>query len=163
MSTIQSQVKRKIIERFRISGFTSLVASADILRDVMDKLGLIKVAAEDLAYEEEVLEEVLEGRKKEEVKTFQTHIEIKEGTKTEELEIESKIADDMVIISADEWMPNRPRYAIIIRDEVRKTPIFIRFSPPENERNDQKPPKKEHIEFEILRFHFPKGPPIPTS
>ena len=41
MSTIQTQVKRKIFERFRISGFVSLVKSSDILKTIMGKLGLV--------------------------------------------------------------------------------------------------------------------------
>ncbi len=41
MSTIQTQVKKRIFERFRISGFVSLVKSSDILKMVMGKLGLI--------------------------------------------------------------------------------------------------------------------------
>jgi hypothetical protein len=160
MSTIQSQVKRKIIERFRISRFTSLVASANILREVMGKLGLISIAAEDLTYEEELFEEIFEGieqeSKKEELKTSERGEEREERPKIEGV-------NDMVIISADDWMPKRPRYVFIIRDELRKTPIFIRFSLPENETNNHEPPKKEYIEFEISRFHFPKGPPMAAS
>ena len=41
MSTIQSQVKRKILERFKVEGFTTLLKSTDLLKQVMDKLGLI--------------------------------------------------------------------------------------------------------------------------
>jgi transcription initiation factor TFIIIB Brf1 subunit/transcription initiation factor TFIIB len=40
MSTIQSQVKRKIIQRFNVPGFQSLVSSADLLKTVMYKLGV---------------------------------------------------------------------------------------------------------------------------
>jgi len=42
MSTIQSQVKRKIIKQFRLPGFTSLIRSADIVRDAMIQLGIFE-------------------------------------------------------------------------------------------------------------------------
>jgi hypothetical protein len=41
MCTIQSQVKRRIFERFKVEGFTTLIKSTDLLKQVMDKLGLI--------------------------------------------------------------------------------------------------------------------------
>jgi hypothetical protein len=41
MSTIQSQINRRIFERFKVSGFKSLVRSADLLKNVMVKLRII--------------------------------------------------------------------------------------------------------------------------
>jgi hypothetical protein len=42
MSTIQFQVKKRIFEQFKISGFTTLIQSKDLLRKVMEKMGLLK-------------------------------------------------------------------------------------------------------------------------
>jgi hypothetical protein len=42
MSTIQAQVKRKIFERFKVKGFISLIRSSDLLRKIMERLGLIE-------------------------------------------------------------------------------------------------------------------------
>jgi transcription initiation factor TFIIIB Brf1 subunit/transcription initiation factor TFIIB len=42
MSTIQSQVKKRIFERFQISGFVSLVKSSEILKKIIEKMGIIK-------------------------------------------------------------------------------------------------------------------------
>ena len=42
MSTIQSQVKKNIVDRFKVSGFISLVKSAGILKELMQKLGIIQ-------------------------------------------------------------------------------------------------------------------------
>jgi len=42
MSTIQSQVKKRIFEQFKISGFTTLIKSTDLLQKVMQKMGLLK-------------------------------------------------------------------------------------------------------------------------
>ena len=42
MSTIQSQVKKKIFDNFSEDGFVSLVKSAGLLKNIMQKLGLIE-------------------------------------------------------------------------------------------------------------------------
>ncbi|MFW9989890.1 MAG: hypothetical protein ACFFC3_14660 [Candidatus Odinarchaeota archaeon] len=42
MSTVQSQVKKNIFERFRVEGFTSLIKSSDTLIEIMIKLGLLE-------------------------------------------------------------------------------------------------------------------------
>ncbi|MHA1725754.1 MAG: hypothetical protein ACTSXH_13125 [Promethearchaeota archaeon] len=42
MSTVQSQVKKRIIERFKIPGFTSLVKSANLIEKILKKLGILK-------------------------------------------------------------------------------------------------------------------------
>lgn len=47
MSTIQSQINRRIFERFKVSGFKSLVRSADLLKNVMAKLRIIEVKSID--------------------------------------------------------------------------------------------------------------------
>ncbi|MFX0073134.1 MAG: hypothetical protein ACFFAO_18805 [Candidatus Hermodarchaeota archaeon] len=42
MSTIQSQVKTRIFEQFKVSGFTTLVKSSDALRELMKKLNILE-------------------------------------------------------------------------------------------------------------------------
>ena len=42
MSTIQFQVKRRIFEQLNIDGFVSLVRSSDLLKEVMQNLGLLE-------------------------------------------------------------------------------------------------------------------------
>jgi hypothetical protein len=43
MSTIQAQVKKRIFERFKVKNFISLIKSSDLLREVMERLGLVEV------------------------------------------------------------------------------------------------------------------------
>ncbi|MEJ2251684.1 MAG: hypothetical protein P8Y97_18755, partial [Candidatus Lokiarchaeota archaeon] len=43
MSTIHSQVKRKIFQRLKIPGFQSLVRSSDLLKTIMEKLGFLPI------------------------------------------------------------------------------------------------------------------------
>jgi len=42
MSTIQVQVKRKILEHFKVDGFVSLVRSSDLLERILERLGLVE-------------------------------------------------------------------------------------------------------------------------
>jgi hypothetical protein len=53
MSTIQTQVKKRIFERFKVKNFISLIKSSDLLKVIMEKLGLIEV---EKPKEEEVSE-----------------------------------------------------------------------------------------------------------
>jgi hypothetical protein len=48
MSTIHRQVERRVIERFRVPGFRSLVKSAGLLKKVMTKLGVLDPAFVDV-------------------------------------------------------------------------------------------------------------------
>jgi reverse gyrase len=48
MSTVQTQVKRRIIERFKVPDFRSLVKSAGLLKKVMAKLGVLDPAFVDI-------------------------------------------------------------------------------------------------------------------
>ncbi|MBY9020864.1 MAG: hypothetical protein KGD67_07390 [Candidatus Lokiarchaeota archaeon] len=49
MSTIHRQVERRVIQRFKVPGFKSLVKSAELLKDVMGKLGVLDPALIDIA------------------------------------------------------------------------------------------------------------------
>ena len=44
MSTIHRQVERRVIERFKVPGYKSLVKSADLLKKVMNRLGVLDPA-----------------------------------------------------------------------------------------------------------------------
>ncbi|MFX1304397.1 MAG: hypothetical protein ACFE9X_13660 [Promethearchaeota archaeon] len=51
MSTIQSQVKSKVFDRFKVDGFISLIKSSDLLVKIMKKLGLLESEEEKAAIE----------------------------------------------------------------------------------------------------------------
>ncbi|MFW9989988.1 MAG: hypothetical protein ACFFC3_15170 [Candidatus Odinarchaeota archaeon] len=42
MSTIQTQVKKKIFQKFKVSGFISLIKSSDLLVKIINKLGILE-------------------------------------------------------------------------------------------------------------------------
>jgi len=52
MSTIQSQVKRRIFDQFQIAGFTTLIKSSELLKNVMEKMHLIPVEKKDINNEQ---------------------------------------------------------------------------------------------------------------
>jgi hypothetical protein len=49
MSTIQSQVKRRIFDQFQIEGFTTLIKSSELLKKVMAKMGLLTPRQDKIA------------------------------------------------------------------------------------------------------------------
>ncbi|MFW9782519.1 MAG: hypothetical protein ACFFFB_09580, partial [Candidatus Heimdallarchaeota archaeon] len=56
MSTIHKQVERKIFERFRVPGFVSLVKSAELLKEVMLKIGALMEEIEEEPEYNEIIE-----------------------------------------------------------------------------------------------------------
>ncbi|MFX1337988.1 MAG: hypothetical protein ACFFDK_05225 [Promethearchaeota archaeon] len=52
MSTIQSQVKRRIFDQFQITGFTTLIKSSELLKNVMEKMGLLPIKKDEFNNEQ---------------------------------------------------------------------------------------------------------------
>lgn len=57
MSTIHRQVEKKVMQRFNVPGFKSLVKSADLLKNVMHKLGVLDPSLIDVSEESETISE----------------------------------------------------------------------------------------------------------
>ncbi len=49
MSTIQSQVKRRIFDQYQIAGFTTLIKSSELLKKIIGKMGLLTTQQEKVA------------------------------------------------------------------------------------------------------------------
>ena len=95
MSTIQSQVKRKIVRKLELSGFTSLVKSAFLLKKVMIKMGLIEGELETQKDNgDELRDEKLEGDELEdeedELEDEEDELEVGESNEDESKEDESE-------------------------------------------------------------------------
>jgi len=58
MSTIQSQVERHIFKRLKVSGFKSLIRSSDLLKEIIEKLGLIESSSHELSQDKAEMIEV---------------------------------------------------------------------------------------------------------
>jgi len=61
MSTIQSQVEKHLFKRLKIAGFKSLIRSSDLLKEVMQKLGLIESGSQDQPQDKAEMIEVALG------------------------------------------------------------------------------------------------------
>jgi len=57
MSTIHRQVEKRVMQRFKVQGFKSLVKSADLLKKVMHKLGVLDPSLIDASEESETTSE----------------------------------------------------------------------------------------------------------
>ena len=57
MSTIHRQVEKRVIQRFKVPGFKSLVKSADLLKKVMSRLGVLDPLFIDMSEEPETTSE----------------------------------------------------------------------------------------------------------
>ena len=70
MSTIHKQVERKIFDRLRVPGFQSLVRSADLLKKVMEQLGVL---LEEFIEKEEMTPEIIEIKLGNTKQVFNSH------------------------------------------------------------------------------------------
>ena len=135
MSTIQTQVKRKIFNKFRVEGFVSLIKSSDLLVKTMEKLGLLEPSpdtSEELPSEVAVSEE---------------HVELVFGTASE------------VFNSHNEF----DYYFFAVRGEY-KAPAFItvKFNELKNNshfRRRSKIKRYNLLDFEVYKYYNSKGPP----
>ena len=60
MSTIQSQVKKRIFEQFKINGFTTLIRSSDLLKQVVEKMSLLPAGQDTQNVNEKGVPEIVE-------------------------------------------------------------------------------------------------------
>jgi transcription initiation factor TFIIIB Brf1 subunit/transcription initiation factor TFIIB len=132
MSTVQAQVKKKIIHRFQVSGFVSLIKSAGLLAEVMGKLGLIHVESE------EVIEEVVDDEVSEIVQVV--------------------IGNAPKVYNA---IGQVNYYYFVIKGE-QNTPVFIKCGLYNFDESTKKPEKHQGeaiIEMSLCRYPLPTGPP----
>jgi transcription initiation factor TFIIIB Brf1 subunit/transcription initiation factor TFIIB len=61
MSTIQTQVEKHIFKRLRVSGFKSLIRSSNLLKEIMERLGLVESNSDNKTQEEIEIIEVKVG------------------------------------------------------------------------------------------------------
>ncbi len=144
MSTIQSQVKEKIFQRFQISGFQSLVRSSDILRKVIENL--FRVKEERKMDSEPVKDNAL-----------------KEGIILSSDIVQIKLSGNVKPVFNSH---NTMKYYIFaVRDESLGEPNFISLKVPKAQSLKQigkefRPRVHRHIEIESIRYHSGKGPPL---
>ncbi|MEJ2251991.1 MAG: hypothetical protein P8Y97_20320 [Candidatus Lokiarchaeota archaeon] len=156
MSTIQSQVKRKIFQRLKIPGFQSLVRSSDLLKTIMEKLGF------------------LQGKTEKDEKVFES-IDITETCNTDFQEVaEEEHEEPFVVPQAFEvelanYNNSQERlYAFVLDNGPEGILIIAPFI--ENERMIELKQKKSknsdlnrsvsEVAIEVISLKGPKGPPL---
>ena len=132
MSTVQAQVKKKIIEIFRVVGFISLIKSSDLLLQIMEELGLLEV--ECLEVQEEVKEEASEI------------VEIVLGTATEVFNAVDNINYYYFAINGEDNTPVFINLAVHNLDESSESP--------------EKGHGKAFLDVMLYRYPLPTGPPV---
>ncbi len=145
MSTIQSQVKKRIFDQFHVNGFVSLIKSSDLLIKIMEKLGLLELAHSteesiNRADSEEPVELVMGNA----VEIFNRH----------------NTLDYYYFALKDN---NRSPVAITLNapEKIKKSSILkLALSLNTKKIRILKEQKNIQPELEILRYHCSKGPPL---
>lgn len=138
MSTIQTQVKKNIFDRFRVKGFTTLVKSSEILTSTMIKLGLL---------------EAQESKSDESKKVYPSdkNFELVLGNTIQTFNINNNSDNYYFAIRGKNALP------LIISLQVNENPFYYEY---------QKKLEIHHrplMEFRIHHYYRNKDPPIILS
>ncbi len=145
MSTIHRQVERKVIQRFRVPGFKSLVKSADILKKVMHKLGLLDPAFADLS---EVSENGAQCDDIVQIVLGNANQVFNGLNESEEYYLFVKDASGYLVASvAKNQDHNKISYSLLNNESAMKNKY--------DEINDD-----EAVKVELWKYYSPKGPPL---
>jgi len=145
MSTIHRQVEKKVIQRLNVSGFLSLVKSADLLKRVMQKLGVLDPAfvnvseiSECEAQRDDIVQIVLGN-------ASQVFNNLNES---EEYYFVVKDASGYLVASVAKNQNNE-----IENNTQDSTRLSI------SNKKDNTDEKEEGVKVELWRYHNPTGPP----
>ena len=137
MSTIHRQVERKVMQKFKVSGFKSLVRSAELLKKVMLKLGVLDpafVGVQDLVDDSTDIVQVVLGR------AVQVHNHL---TYSEENYLITRSDTGYLIASVREG----------------KSQEYENYGYSTN-KNFEKIRDKRPMKLELWKYYSPKGPPL---
>jgi hypothetical protein len=133
MSTIQSQVKKNIFNKFKIIGFVSLVRSSELLKDALVKMGVFNPEQEIIVDDEPI-----------------DIIEIQVGNGTKIFNSNNSI-DFYTLITKDKY-----KYPLNISVKHFHAPELLKNLKTRKNGNRK---KEKLLEFEIIRFFPSKDPP----
>ena len=135
MSTIQTQVKKRIFERFRVPGFISLVKSSDMLKRILVKLGLSEEAGD--AINEDGVERIIE------IKLGNIAQIFPEAEKAKYYFFAVRDNDNLPILLSLEIFDH-----LGVRDVMSSVRDF------------NNPILAKDLRLEVMNFHTGKGPPL---
>jgi len=141
MSTIQSQVKRKIIKRFNVPEFESLVKSADLVKTIIYKLGILKSqkTKEDISIDNS---ENLTDKRENKSKVIEVKIKINNQNNSNQLR------EQYIFAMNNNYL--NPIYLMLKINEFK-----------EKKKIDKKRSKyQKELKFHSIIFHYPTGPPV---
>jgi transcription initiation factor TFIIIB Brf1 subunit/transcription initiation factor TFIIB len=154
MSSIQSQVKRRIFDRLQIIGFQSLVKSSDLLRNVMEKLGFLHPKMMELP--EQVTKK--EGMEEGGTEVHELYMVNKDNIESETLEVPEIFKIEIEAFNNQ----NKPMSVFIITNKIDE--LLIAYPTIENNRPIDRRQKSgglaSGISLEILCLKGAKGPPV---
>ena len=133
MSTIQIQVKKRIFERYKVSGFVSLVKSSNLLKQIMNKLELIEIKekSNNIEAPDDIIEIVLGNG-----------IQISNNS--------NNLDFYFYVIRDDSSLP------LIVSLQL----FNHRDDKIKNSKTPNMELERDHVNLELLRFYTGKGPPI---
>lgn len=147
MSTVQTQVKRRIINRFKVPGFRSLVKSAGLLKKVMAKLGVldpvfVDVDGESVDYEDNLVD----GADIVQVVLGNASQVFNNLNESKDFYLFLKDFNGYLVASITQPIDNK------------NSKIFRTNA---NGRNfSKKVGNKENVKLELWKYYNPKGPPL---
>jgi len=155
MSTIQSQVKKRIMDRLNITGFVSLVKSSDLLKEVLIKMDLLEPKKAESSKESSI---------KEDVKKLPDHID-SDGS-PDILQVELGYAERIFnsVNDIDYYfyaLRKFNKYRYYLRLKLYKSPQKFDFkeSVENNYHNYIGSYDKKLFDIELLKLYAGKGPP----
>jgi transcription initiation factor TFIIIB Brf1 subunit/transcription initiation factor TFIIB len=150
MSTIHRQVERRVIERFKVPGFKSLVKSASLLKKVMAKLGVLEPAFIDVEGESVDYEDSLvDGA---------DIVQVVLGNATQVFNNLNESKDFYLFLKNI----NGYLFATIIQNHNsynNSDKRFVNYNQKKT-KSAGKVENKEIIKLELWKYYNPKGPPL---
>ncbi|MFX0074352.1 MAG: hypothetical protein ACFE96_02845 [Candidatus Hermodarchaeota archaeon] len=145
MSTIHRQVEKKVMQRFKVSGFKSLVKSADLLKKVMTKLGVLDLSIAD---EHETTEDEGENDEIVQVTLGTAKPVFNPLNESNDYYLFAKGCNGILGTSIIENHNNANLNKIHTTNEMTTSS------------NTEKVDNDDRIKLELWKFFVPKGPPI---
>jgi len=145
MSTIHRQVEKKVMQRFKVPGFKSLVKSADLLKKVMNKLGVLDPSFIDVSEKPEPSSET------------DDMVLVVLGNAKQVLNSLNKSNSYYL------FLRNLRGFSVtsIINEENNDKTKKIPFTDDDNiTHKSDKIDNKDKVKLELLKYFNPKGPPI---
>jgi hypothetical protein len=145
MSTIHRQVEKRVMQRFKISGFKSLVKSADLLKKIMTKLGVFDPSIidandnpEDSIERDDLVQVTLGGAKP----------------------IFNSLNDSNDYFLFTRGLSGMLGTSIINENNDIHNNKLLYSSHFMTSNNTEKVDNKEKVKLELFKYYNPKGPPI---